>query len=204
MPITSRIDWYYLLILFKKKIMKKIIFLVLVLNLTLGLSAQEQKKTRKEIREERKQQQLEQQAANRAMQEKWVENKTFVLEANQVFSKRGDLFQLSPSTNFVYVKEDQAILQLSFNGLIGWNGVGGITVKGKIIKYEYDTVNKNIPIHIKMTIQGSEGFQDINLWISSNGNGEAQITDLRGNRIRFTGNVVSLEDSRVFIGNSRF
>ena len=184
--------------------MKKSIFMLLAFIMVLSLKAQEQEKTRKEKREEHKQQQIEQQEAIRTMQEQWVENKTFVLEANQVFSKRGDLFQLTPSTNFVYVSGEQAILQLSFNGVIGWNGVGGITIKGKITKYQYNSDNKNKPISIRMTIQGAEGFQDVTMWISGNGNGEAQITDIRGNRIRFTGDVVSLKDSRVFIGNSRF
>lgn len=185
-------------------LMKKSIILIFVFVISLGLSAQEEQKSRKEKRAEKKQRELAQLEANRVLQEQWVENKTFVLEATQVFGKKGSMFQLTPSTNFVYINGDQAILQLSFNGLVGWNGVGGITVKGKITKYKSDTENKNKPIYIQLSIQGSEGFQDVTLWISSNGNGEAQITDIRGNRIRFTGDVLSLEDSRVFIGNTRF
>lgn len=180
-----------------------ILFLIAFLVAT-TMFAQEDQKTRKEKREERKQQEIARQEANRTLQENWVDKKTFVLEADQVFGKKGEMFQLSPSTNFVYVNGDQAVLQLSFNGLIGWNGVGGITVKGKITKFESDSENKNKPIYIKMSIQGSEGFQDVSMWISSNGNGEAQITDIQGNRIRFTGDVKSLEDSRVYIGTSRF
>lgn len=184
--------------------MKKTLIFLIALLIGVGLNAQEEQKTRKEKREERKQQELAQQEANRALQLTWVENKTFVLEASQVFGKNGSLFQLTPSTNFVYVNGDQAIVQLSFNGLVGWNGVGGITIKGTINNFEYEAENKNKPIYIKMSIQGSEGFQDVTMWISSNGNGEAQVTDIRGNRIRFTGNVVNLEDSKVFIGNTRF
>jgi len=184
--------------------MKKTLIILIAILISIGINAQEEQKSRKEKREERKQQELVQQEANRAMQESWVENKTFVLEASQVFGKKGTLYQLTPSTNFVYINGDQAIVQLSFNGISGWNGVGGITIKGKIIKYEYSAEEKNKPIYIQLSIQGSEGFQDVTLWISSNGNGEAQVTDIRGNRIRFTGNVLSLEDSGVFIGNTRF
>lgn len=184
--------------------MKKSILFLIVFSIAIGLSAQEDQKSRKEKREARKQQELAQQQANRIMQESWVDAKTFVLEADQVFGKKGQLFQLSPATNFVYVNGDQAVLQLSFNGLIGWNGVGGITIKGKITKYSYDAKNKNKPILVRMSIQGTEGFQDVTMWISSNGKGEAQITDIQGNRIRFTGNILSLEDSKVFIGSTRF
>ncbi len=184
--------------------MKKIILLILALTIGHLLTAQEEQKSKKELRAERKQEELLQKAALRTIQETWANNKTFVLEATQVFGKKGQMFQLTPSTNFVYVNGDQAILQLSFNGLVGWNGVGGITVKGKITKYKYDSKNKNKPIYIQMSIQGTEGFQDVTLWISNNGSGEAQINDIKGNRIRFTGDIVSLEESKVFIGNTRF
>jgi hypothetical protein len=179
--------------------------IIIILIAIFGFSAQAQEgKTRQEIRAEKKAQETAKRDAYRIVQEQWVDNKTFVLEAQQVFNKTGDIFHLTPSTNFVHVNGDQAIIQLSFNGLVGWNGVGGITIKGKIIKYKVDYENKNKPIYIMMTIQGNEGFQDITMWISSSGQGEAQIVDMRGNRIKFTGDVVSLEDTHVYIGSERF
>ncbi|NOR86988.1 MAG: DUF4251 domain-containing protein [Bacteroidales bacterium] len=182
--------------------MKNILFITLITLFGLSLNAQETK-TKKELKAEKKAQEIAKRDAYRKVQEQWVDNKTFVLEAQQVYNKIGEMFQLTPSTNFVHINGDQAVIQLSFNSLIGWNGVGGITIKGKISKYKVDYDNKNKPIYIRMTVQGSEGFQDITMWISSNGNGEAEVVDLRGNRIKFTGDVVSLEDSHVFIGSSR-
>lgn len=183
--------------------MKKIIFILFIAIIGLHVQGQETK-TKKEIRAEKKAQQLKVHEATRVIQEKWASDKTFVLEALQVFGKKGDSFHLSPNINFVYVNGDQAIIQLSFDGLIGWNGVGGITIKGRITKYEVDKENPNKPIYIKMSIQGATGFQEITLWISSSGSGEAQITDIKGNRIRFTGDIVSLENSKVFIGMESF
>ncbi|MCK5776173.1 MAG: DUF4251 domain-containing protein [Bacteroidales bacterium] len=160
--------------------------------------------SKKEKKAAKKAQEQAQRDSVRVIQENWVENKTFVLEAQQVYNKIGEVFHLNPSTNFVYFNLDKGIIQLSFNGLIGWNGIGGITVKGNIIKYEYDIEKKDKPIYIQATIQGTEGFQDIVLWISNNGNGDANITGMRGDRIRFTGDIVSLEDSRIYIGTERF
>ena len=180
-----------------------IIIVAVFLFLSSALQAQE-KPTKKEKRAAKKALEIAQSDSLRVIQEIWAENKTFVLEAQQVFNKRGEVFQLSPSTNFVYFDMDKAIVQLSFNGLVGWNGVGGITIKGNITKYKYDAENKNKPIYIEATLQGSDGFQDIFLWISSSGQGEAQVNDMRGNRIRFTGHVLSLKDSRVYIGSERF
>ncbi len=170
----------------------------------LNLTAQEEQKCKKELRAKHKQQKQLQRDTLRAIQEGWANNKTFVIEATQVFGKKGQMLQLTPSSNFVYVNGDQAILQLSFNGLVGWNGIGGITVKEKINNYKNDSENNNKPICIQMSIQASEGFKDVSIWIYSSGSGEAQITDVKSNRIRFTGDIVRLEESRVFIGNTRF
>ncbi|OYT15129.1 MAG: hypothetical protein B7C24_14660 [Bacteroidetes bacterium 4572_77] len=181
---------------------KNIFSLFVGLVFLLNVNGQEAK-TRKEIRAQKKADLLLKNDSVRQIQEQWAANKTFVLEAQQVYNKIGEVFQLSPSLNFVYFNLEEAVVQLSFNGIVGWNGVGGITIKGRITKYEYEADNKNIPIYIEATIQGQEGFQDILVWISTNGNGEAQVTDLRGNRLKFTGEVVSLEQSRVFMGTQR-
>ena len=182
--------------------MKNTFIIILIALFSMSLSAQVSK-SRKELRAEKKAQEIEKRNANRLVQEKLVAEKTFVLEAQQVFNKIGDMFSLNSSTNFVYLNGDDAVIQLGFDGLIGWNGVGGITIKGKISRYIVEDENKNKPIYIRMTIQGSEGFFDITMWISSNGKGEAEVVDIRGNRIKFTGDIVSLDDTRVFIGHSR-
>lgn len=182
--------------------MKKSILILLMAIIGLGLNAQETK-SKKELRAEQKAQEIKKRDAHRKVQEQLVDNKTFVLEAQQVYNKVGDMFQLTPSTNFVHISGEEAIVQLSFNDLIGWNGVGGITIKGKISKYKVENDNKNRPIYIRFTIQGSEGFHDITMWVSSSGAGEAEVVDMKGNRIKFTGDVVSLDDSKVFVGTSR-
>ena len=181
----------------------KIIIISIFLFLTTALQAQntlskKEKKVAKQALEKAQGDSI------RAIQETWVENKTFVLEAQQVYNKTGEVFHLNASTNFVYFNLDKGVIQLSFNGLLGWNGIGGITVKGNITKYEYRKDKKDKPIYIQATILGSEGIQDIVIWISNNGKGEAQVTGMKGNRIRFTGNIVSLEKSGVFIGSERF
>lgn len=183
--------------------MKKIIFFLTAIIIGVNLQAQDTD-SRKEQKAERKAIETAKRDSLRTVQESWVKDKTYVLEAQQVYNKIGEVFQMTPSTNFVYLDGENAIVQLSFNGLIGWNGVGGITIKGRITKYEFDDSNKNKPIYIRMTIQGSEGFHDIVLWVSNSGMGEAQVTDIRGNLIKFTGDIVSLSNTRVFIGSERF
>lgn len=183
--------------------MKKTILILLIAIIGSHIQAQETK-TKKELRAEKKEQEIKAQKNTRILQEKWVADKTYVLKAMQVFNKEGMSFQMNSSTNFVYINGDKAVIQLAFDGITGWNGVGGITIKGRITRYEVNKENPNKPIYIKLSIQGSTGFQDIALWVSSSGQGEAQVTDNNGNRIRFTGQVVSLDDSDVFVGMETF
>ncbi len=183
--------------------MKKAIAIVFILSICFQLSAQETK-SRKEIRAEKKAQEKIQQDARRIVQEQWVKDTTFVLEAQRVSNKLGEVFQLNSTTNFVYVDNGKATIQLGFDHLVGWNGVGGITITGRITKYEFDNEKKNKPIFIRMSIQGSVGMQDITFWISSTGNGEAQVVDMRGNRIQFSGDIVSVKESSVFKGMELF
>lgn len=179
--------------------MKKIISILIILSFCFQLNAQETK-SRKEIKAERKAQEKAEQEAHRVVQEQWVQDTAFVLEAQRVSNKTGEVFQLNSTINFVYVNKNKATIQLGFNQLVGWNGVGGITISGKITKYEIDIEKKDKPIFIRMSIQGSAGMQDLSIWISSNGNGEATIVDMRGNRIRFSGDIVSVADARTFKG----
>ena len=183
--------------------MKKLIAILIIFTFYFQVNAQEVK-SRKEIKAEKKAQEKAEQDAHRLVQEQWVKDTTFVLEAQRVSNKLGEVFQLNSTINFVNVNKEKATIQLGFDQLVGWNGVGGITITGRITRYEIDDEKKDKPIFIRMSIQGSAGMQDITIWISSNGNGQAQIVDMRGNRIQFSGDVVSVEETRTFKGNELY
>ncbi|NPD45672.1 MULTISPECIES: DUF4251 domain-containing protein [unclassified Lentimicrobium] len=179
--------------------MKKFISILIILAFCFQVNAQETK-SKKEIRAEKKAQEKAEQDEHRLVQEQWVLDTTFVLEAQRVTNKIGEVFQLNSTINFVYVNNGKATIQLGFDQLVGWNGVGGMTISGRITKYEIEDEKKNKPIFIRMSIQGSTGMQDLTIWISSNGNGEATIVDMRGNRIQFSGDIVSVDKTRTFKG----
>ena len=62
-----------------------------------------------------------------------VQNRDFVLEANQVTFKSGNTVYVNSTTNFISVKGDRAVVQVSpSNFSAGPNGVGGVTVDGMI------------------------------------------------------------------------
>lgn len=132
-----------------------------------------------------------------------AQDKNWVLEAHTVFEKGGRSFPMNPSINFVSAIGDETTIQLSFNGIIGWNGVGGITLEGKTTKYDVSE-SKNA-ITITLTAIGSGmGPADLLVTIGADGNGRATISGNWGQRITFAGSFVNSEDSRVYKGSPTY
>jgi hypothetical protein len=135
--------------------------------------------------------------------EKYAEMREWVVEAHTVFDKQGQSYQMDPNINFVSVNKDETTIQLSFTGLMGWNGVGGVTLEGKIGKYEYSVDGKSL--NITMSAMGSGlGVVDIFMIVSGDGNGRATVSGNWGDRITFQGRFVSLEESTVYKGTTTY
>ena len=166
---------------------------------TKNLSKEEKKALKKAKKEEEKRKREEALISY----EKYAEAREWVLEANTVYGKRGESFQMNPTINFVGVDSENTTIQLSFDGLIGWNGIGGITLDGKIGKYQYSNDGKSV--NIIMSAMGSGlGNVDIILTVSGDGNGRATVSGNWGERITFQGKFVSLAESKVYKGTPRY
>lgn len=166
---------------------------------TKNLSKEERKNLRKAKKEEEKRKREE----ALILYEKYAKDREWVVEAYTVFDKQGQSYQMDPTINFVGVAKDKATVQLSFNGLIGWNGVGGVTLDGQVGKYESSGDGKSV--NINMSASGSSiGIVDIHLTVTGDGNARATVSGNWGNRITFQGNFVSLSESRVFKGTTTY
>jgi hypothetical protein len=166
---------------------------------TKNLSKEEKKAIRKAKKEEDKRKREE------ALKnfEEYAERREWVVEAYMVFDKQGQSYQMDPSINFVSVVGEETTIQLSFNGIIGWNGIGGVTLVGKIGKYEHSSDNKSV--NITMSAMGSGlGIVDIFLSVTGDGNGRVTVSGNWGDRFTFQGKFVSLEESSVFKGSKTY
>jgi len=164
-----------------------------------NLTKEEKKALRKAKKEEEKRKREE----NLVEFEKFVEMREWVVEAYTVYDKQGQSYQMDPTINFVGVNKDETTVQLSFNGIIGWNGVGGVTLDGKIGKYEFKRDEKSLMI--TMSAMGSSlGMVDIFLTISGDANGRATVSGNFGEKIIFQGKFVSLAESSVYKGTTTY
>ncbi len=132
------------------------------------------------------------------------EKKSFVLEANTVYSEKRESFQMNPIINFIKLEKGKGVVQLAFNNITGWNGVGGITLSGRVRNYEIIKKEGNKLPSIKFEMVGNRGWSTIRLSVNASGYATASVDSMRGRRITFSGSLVTLEESDIFRGMSRF
>lgn len=144
-------------------------------------------------------------AEERQKKHEWVlgliQEKSYVLEATRLSGRYGEQYQVNPSTNFVKIEGDQIIVQTANNHSIGYNGLGGITINGTIQDYSIADAKNGVSIMIRFS-DPVMGMSTLNLDVQESGNAQARVVGGWGGRVVFQGQVVALEESRVFKGRT--
>jgi hypothetical protein len=184
--------------------MKKVVLLFMALVACVTFSQAQTKEEKARTRAERK---LEQERIDALLFEEArqsIENRNFILEADRVIFKRGRSAFVMSNTNFVSVNGEHATVQVAFNvpgG--GLNGLGGVTVDGRISGYKV-TYGKKGNLEVSMNVLGVGISAQVNIFLPK-GTNEASVDiypNFNSNRLTLEGNIVPLEQSRVFKGTS--
>lgn len=133
-----------------------------------------------------------------------LQNQDFVLEADNVTFKTGNTVFVNSNTNFISVKGDRAVVQISpSNFASGPNGVGGVTVDG-MISGQKVTVGKNGRIIFSMNVMGIgiNAQVEIYMFPDSNRASATVYPNFNSNTIWLEGEIVPYENSDVFEGMS--
>lgn len=194
--------------------MKKLIALVaLVLVSATAMYAQESEKDvrradRKAQRDaERAKMKAQEQAYDAAAYQEAVQalqNKQFVLEADQVIFRNGQSAFVSSTTNFVMMNGSRATVQIAFNTPYpGPNGIGGVTVDGSASDVKI-TTDKKGNVNCNFSVQGIGISAQVFISLTNSGN-NATVTvnpNFNSNTLTLNGNLVPLDQSDVFKGRS--
>ena len=133
-----------------------------------------------------------------------VQNKDFVLEADQVTFKNGNTVFVNSSTTFISVKGDRAVVQISpSNFAAGPNGVGGVTVDGYITGLQKMTDKKGRTT-VSFNVSGIGINAQIEIYMTP-GTNRASATiypNFNSNTVWIQGDIVPYENSDVFEGTS--
>lgn len=133
-----------------------------------------------------------------------VRNQDFVLEAQSVQFRTGATVFVNSSTNFISVKGNRAVVQISpSNFASGPNGVGGVTVDGTLTGQEYK-VGKHGNATYSFNVMGIGINAQIEIYLTP-GTNQATATiypNFNSNTVWIQGTIVPYENSDVIEGSS--
>ncbi len=121
------------------------LWVLIIIFMTTGLEAQD----RSEIRKQRKHERQEIRQEQLSEIESWVRDSAFVIEAERLQGRYGNSFFVYDG-NFIKVNGDEVVLQTSNPGLVGYNGLGGVTLNGRILDYQMTRDENGINLIIQM------------------------------------------------------
>ncbi len=182
--------------------MRKLLFVLLVALLSFPVMAQKMTKEEKKAAKAEKKELQEKADAERAIVIKnSIDAKQFVLEALFLSDKRGERVVVDPIFNFIGLDGDKAAFQFSNGTTVGYNGVGGVTVEGNVTNYEV-SVNKKGVYSIDFRISASFGSIFVSMNVFPTGQTEATISGSDSSKLKYSGNLLPLAESRIFKGSS--
>lgn len=179
---------------------RSLLLSLLLLLTTMGYG--QSKAERKAEKAAKKEAKLEEQAQRMELVNSLIRNKNWVVEGNQLKAGKGQMASnLNPNLNFVSCQGDNGTVQLSFNGIVGWNGVGGVTLEGRFDSYKVtEPKKKGQGVTLQANVRGTGGFARMTLLIQSPTQVEVRISGNWGQQITLYGSPYSPEESRVFKG----
>ena len=185
--------------------MKKIFSGIMLFMLLFVTNVAQAQETERELtREEKKAMQAKLDSLLFEEAKQTLNNKQFTLEADQVVFKYGQTAYVNSNTNFVSVDGENAVVQVAFNiPISGPNGLGGVTVDGKVSSYEVKT-DKRGNLHLSMNVMGVgiSARVDIDLMANSNNAVVNILPNFNSNRLTLNGTLLPLHKSNVFKGRS--
>ena len=133
-----------------------------------------------------------------------LQNKDFVLEADQVTFKNGNTVFVNSTTTFISVKGNRAVVQISpSNFAAGPNGVGGVTVDGMITGMK-NMVDRKGGTTVSFNVSGIGINAQVEIYLP-HGTNSATATiypNFNSNTVWMSGDIVPYDNSDVFEGSS--
>jgi len=190
--------------------MKTIFSILFIFALILSAGAQDGERLSKaEIKKFQKEQKKADKETKRelmAQQTKLlVETQQFVLEADWLSDNYGNRIPVTSTINFVMVDSSQGVMQLGNAFAVGYNGVGGTTIEGRITDYTVKAVGKKKnAFNISIDFQSSLGTYNVNLMVGGDGSADANIRSNWPGQINYHGDIVPLGQSRIWKGSPSY
>lgn len=185
--------------------MRKILIILIITFIStagFGHINKETELTKKERKARRKAEQAKQDSLDLTAFMAIIESKQWVLEAYQISFNNGRKFNVTPALNFIAIENEEAFIQIGSNSAYGYNGIGGISIKGKATRYTSKVINKYGSRFISIVVNSPNGTFDIR--INVNASGELATASVQGattgGELEYCGKIVTISESIVYKG----
>ena len=133
-----------------------------------------------------------------------LRNQDFVLEAKSVTFKNGATAFVNSTTNFISLKGNKAVVQVSPSSFAsGPNGVGGVTVEGNVTDLRIMTDKKGrTTLSMNVMGIGINAQVEVYMYPGTNRASATVYPNFNSNTVWLQGDIVPYENSNVFEGNS--
>lgn len=191
--------------------MKKIIVLLMLVVVGASTTIYAQESKSESRRAERKAQRDAEKAREKIVQERAyadavqaIKDRKFVMEVDRVTFKRERNVFVTSNTNFILLNGEKASVQVAFNGAFaGPNGIGGVTVDGRVGDIKTTTDKKgNVSCSFNVIGVGISAQVSIRLAHGSNNVSATINPNFNSNRLSLDGKLIPLSESSVFKGRS--
>ncbi len=188
---------------FKLSNTNRFILLILALYLSTTLAyAQEDykslsKKEQKEITKAKKQR-LEQETTKMLVLA--IDSQKWILEADRLTDRYNNTIHVNSIINFIALDKDELIIQLGSDSGLGYNGVGGVSIKAFVNKYELRKDGKRNKYNLRLFISSSYGSWDISISGNYSGGMANATIQTNSSSIKYTGKLIPTNQSNVFKG----
>jgi hypothetical protein len=131
-------------------------------------------------------------------------NQDFVFEAKSVTFKNGTTAFVNSTTNFISLKGNKAVVQISPSSFAsGPNGVGGVTVEGNVTDLQVRTDNKGrTTLSMNVMGIGINAQVEVYMYPGTNKASATVYPNFNSNTVWPQGSIVPYNNSNVFEGSS--
>jgi hypothetical protein len=193
-----------------KKVIK--IFLTMLLSSIMvmpALQAQNARSNNKKMtRQEKKEMRLKAEKQSRGHYFQLLQQRLFVMQADQLYGRGGLAIPVTPSLNFLAIKGNKVIFQFGLDGAFsGPNGLGGITAEGFVDNYSLNpgkNEKKAMVVTGSIRPKGSGNWISFRLSVGSEGNAYLVMNLPFGGILSMNGRIVDYAHTSVFKGFTQF
>jgi hypothetical protein len=124
----------------------------------------------------------------------------FLLKADYLRNNQGNLTPVVSTINFIKVENGEGILQTGSNSGLGYNGVGGVTARGPVGRWEVYSDKEKLTHTVTFSLLTNIGNYDVLMFIRADNKASATIKGLSSGWLVWDGEVYAPGASRVFRG----